>query len=96
VSAGYCVITVADNGPGIPNSHISDIFEPFYTTRREGSGLGLYIARQLCEANQAELTVDSQPGIGTAFHIRVGLSLRGRSEARAMARAEPGPMESSA
>jgi two-component system sensor histidine kinase PilS (NtrC family) len=96
MSAGYCVITVADNGPGIPNSHISDIFEPFYTTRKEGSGLGLYIARQLCEANQAELTVDSQPGIGTAFHIRVGLSLRGRSEAGAMARAEPGPMESSA
>jgi len=73
-SAGYCVITVQDNGPGIPNSRIADIFEPFYTTRKEGSGLGLYIARQLCEANQAELTVDSQPGIGTAFHIRMGLA----------------------
>jgi two-component system sensor histidine kinase PilS (NtrC family) len=74
VSAGYCVITVQDNGPGIPKSRIEDIFEPFYTTRKEGSGLGLYIARQLCEANQGELTVDSQPGIGTAFHIRVGLA----------------------
>jgi two-component system sensor histidine kinase PilS (NtrC family) len=73
-SAGYCVITVEDNGPGIPNSRISDIFEPFYTTRKEGSGLGLYVARQLCEANQAELTVDSQPGVGTAFHIRMGLA----------------------
>ena len=73
-SAGYCVITVEDNGPGIPKSRIEDIFEPFYTTRKEGSGLGLYIARQLCEANQAELTVDSHPGIGTAFHIRVGLA----------------------
>jgi two-component system sensor histidine kinase PilS (NtrC family) len=74
VSAGYCVITVEDNGPGIPNSRIADIFEPFYTTRKEGSGLGLYVARQLCEANQAELTVDSQPGVGTAFHIRMGLA----------------------
>ncbi len=73
-SAGYCVITVQDNGPGIPKSRIEDIFEPFYTTRKEGSGLGLYIARQLCEANQGELTVDSQPGIGTAFHIRMGLA----------------------
>jgi len=73
-SAGYCVITVEDNGPGIPNSRIADIFEPFYTTRKEGSGLGLYVARQLCEANQAELTVDSQPGIGTSFHIRMGLA----------------------
>ncbi|HET6564844.1 MAG TPA: ATP-binding protein, partial [Xanthomonadales bacterium] len=75
-SAGYCVITVEDNGPGIPNSRIVDIFEPFYTTRKEGSGLGLYVARQLCEANQAELTVDSQPGVGTAFHIRMGLAPR--------------------
>jgi len=73
-SAGYCVITVEDNGPGIPASRIQDIFEPFYTTRKEGSGLGLYIARQLCEANQGELTVDSQPGVGTAFHIRMGLA----------------------
>ncbi len=73
-SAGYCVITVEDNGPGIPASRIADIFEPFYTTRKEGSGLGLYVARQLCEANQAELTVDSQPGVGTAFHIRMGLA----------------------
>lgn len=73
-NAGYCVITVEDNGPGIPNSRIADIFEPFYTTRKEGSGLGLYVARQLCEANQAELTVDSQPGIGTSFHIRMGLA----------------------
>ena len=73
-SAGYCVITVQDNGPGIPKSRIEDIFEPFYTTRKEGSGLGLYIAKQLCEANQGELTVDSQPGIGTAFHIRMGLA----------------------
>jgi len=73
-SAGYCVITIEDNGPGIPKSRIEDIFEPFYTTRKEGSGLGLYIARQLCEANQSELTVDSQPGIGTAFHIRMGLA----------------------
>jgi two-component system sensor histidine kinase PilS (NtrC family) len=73
-SAGYCVITIEDNGPGIPNSRISDIFEPFFTTRKEGSGLGLYVARQLCEANQGELTVDSQPGVGTSFHIRMGLA----------------------
>ena len=75
-SAGYCVITVEDNGPGIPASRIADIFEPFYTTRKEGSGLGLYVARQLCDANQAELTVDSQPGVGTAFHIRMALALQ--------------------
>ncbi|MEJ8569618.1 sensor histidine kinase [Elongatibacter sediminis] len=86
-SAGYCVITVQDNGPGIPKSRITDIFEPFFTTRKAGSGLGLYIARQLCEANQAELTVDSQPGVGTAFHIRMGLAPRGRTRSRSVATA---------
>jgi two-component system sensor histidine kinase PilS (NtrC family) len=54
--AGYCVITIADNGPGIKKDQLSKIFEPFYSTRKEGSGLGLYIARQLCEANQADKT----------------------------------------
>lgn len=78
--AGYCVITIEDNGPGIPKSHIGEIFEPFYTTRKEGSGLGLYVARQLCEANQAELTVDSTPGVGTSFHIRIRLAPAGTSQ----------------
>jgi two-component system sensor histidine kinase PilS (NtrC family) len=73
-AAGFCIITVADNGPGISKVALSKIFEPFYTTRKEGSGLGLYIARQLCEANQAELTVDSEPGEGAYFHIRLALA----------------------
>jgi two-component system sensor histidine kinase PilS (NtrC family) len=72
--AGFCVITVADNGPGISEEKLGRIFQPFYTTRKEGSGLGLYIARQLCEANQAELTVDSKPGEGAFFHIRLALA----------------------
>ena len=85
--AGFCIITVADNGPGISKAALSKIFEPFYTTRKEGSGLGLYIARQLCEANQAELTVDSEPGEGAYFHIRLALakaqSARGTKTAKA-------------
>ena len=72
--SGFCVITIADNGPGINKAQLSKIFEPFYTTRKEGSGLGLYIAKQLCEANQAELTVDSEAGEGAYFHIRLPLA----------------------
>jgi two-component system sensor histidine kinase PilS (NtrC family) len=71
---GYCVVSIEDNGPGIPEQQIERIFEPFYTTHKQGSGLGLYIARQLCEVNQAELTVDSTPGEGTRFHIRLALA----------------------
>lgn len=78
-ASGFCIITVADNGPGINKAQLSKIFEPFFTTRKEGSGLGLYIAKQLCEANQAELTVDSEPGHGAFFHIRLALA-RGRQQ----------------
>jgi len=76
---GYCLVTIEDNGPGIPAEQIKHVFEPFYTTHKQGSGLGLYIARQLCEVNQAELTVDSSPGNGTRFHIRLALA---RSETK--------------
>lgn len=72
--SGFCIITIADNGPGINREQLGKIFEPFYTTRKEGSGLGLYIAKQLCEANQAELTVDSEPGEGAFFHVRMALA----------------------
>ena len=71
---GYCVITVEDNGPGIPESNLKRIFEPFFTTHKQGSGLGLYIARQLCDVNQAELTVDSAIGSYSRFHIRMALA----------------------
>ena len=57
-----------------PEDRLGEIFEPFFTTRKEGTGLGLYIARQLCEANQAELTVESRPGEGTRFRIRMALA----------------------
>lgn len=80
---GYCLISIEDNGPGIPSEQIEHIFEPFYTTHKQGSGLGLYIARQLCEVNQAELTVDSSPGYGTRFHIRLAMA---GSELKAVSR----------
>lgn len=73
-NTGYCLITVEDNGSGIPEDQIAHIFEPFYTTNKKGSGLGLYIAKQLCEANQAELTVESSAATGTRFHVRLALA----------------------
>ena len=79
---GYCRVSVKDNGPGIPEKQIDHIFEPFYTTHKQGSGLGLYIARQLCEANQAELTVESSLGEGTSFHIRIALARSETNNAR--------------
>ena len=48
-------LEVEDNGEGIPEDAVQHIFEPFFTTRANGTGLGLYIARELCEGNQASL-----------------------------------------
>lgn len=48
-------VDVIDRGPGISAAQVDKIFEPFYTSEKTGTGLGLYIARELCEANQARL-----------------------------------------
>ena len=70
-SSPHCVLDVSDNGPGIHQDNLDRIFEPFFSTHAKGSGLGLYIAKQLCEANLSELTVDSVPGRGTRFRLRI-------------------------
>ena len=57
-------VDVKDFGPGIAPEHRNSIFEPFFTTDKSGTGLGLYLARELCEANQAHLSLveDGEPG----------------------------------
>ena len=70
-SSPHCVVDVKDNGPGIHSDNLVRIFEPFFSTHAKGSGLGLYIAKQLCEANLSELTVESQAGKGTRFRLRI-------------------------
>lgn len=63
------VLDITDHGIGIPPAQAAHIFEPFYTTGEMGTGLGLYIARQLCETNQATLDYHSVPGGGSCFRI---------------------------
>ena len=62
-------IDVIDNGPGIDKNEVHQLFEPFYTTEIKGSGLGLYIARELCESNQATLNLQSNTSKGCCFRI---------------------------
>jgi two-component system sensor histidine kinase PilS (NtrC family) len=52
---GTPCLDVIDDGPGITKDNANNIFEPFFTTEAEGTGLGLYLARELCESNQARL-----------------------------------------
>lgn len=75
---GRAVLDVQDDGPGITAEHQGKLFEPFFTTATDGTGLGLYIAKELCEANGAHLEyhdLDGQTGKGQAgacFRIMFG------------------------
>jgi len=62
------ICELADDGPGIPADSRGQIFEPFFTTRPGGTGLGLYIARELCEANGAALELLPR---GPGAHFRI-------------------------
>jgi two-component system, sporulation sensor kinase E len=67
----HICITVKDSGPGIPEDAVSQIFQPFYTTKQTGTGLGLYISKQIIEEHNGTIEVESATGVGTAFHIRL-------------------------
>lgn len=64
---GHINILIKDNGPGILADRLKQIFEPFYTTKEQGTGLGLYITKQLVERNGGKISVKSKPGVGTSF-----------------------------
>jgi two-component system, NtrC family, sensor histidine kinase PilS len=63
------VLDVVDSGPGIAPDVAEQIFEPFFTTEPRGTGLGLYMARELCEHNQARLSYLPGPKGGSCFRI---------------------------
>jgi signal transduction histidine kinase len=67
---GHVNIIIRDDGPGIPIDQVKKIFQPFYTTKEEGTGLGLYITRQLVERNSGQISVESTPGKGTVFLLK--------------------------
>jgi two-component system sensor histidine kinase PilS (NtrC family) len=66
---GQPVLEVIDRGPGIPAKVAAQIFEPFFTTHEFGTGLGLYLARQMCEANQSSLEYVPVAGGGSCFRV---------------------------
>ena len=65
-------LEVTDDGPGVARESVQQLFEPFFTTAAGGTGLGLYIARELCEANGATLEYVLQPKGGACFRIVFG------------------------
>ena len=62
-------LEVRDNGPGIAPELREHMFEPFFTTAHQGTGLGLFLSRELCEYNQARIAYRPQPGRGACFRL---------------------------
>ena len=73
---GPPLLEVIDRGPGIPPKVAAQIFEPFFTTHEYGTGLGLYLAKQMCEANQANLEYVPVAGGGSCFRITLTAPVR--------------------
>jgi hypothetical protein len=67
--SGCVVATVADNGPGIPPDRLGKIFQPFYTTKDGGTGLGLPMTRKILDLHDGRITAASEPGRGTVFTV---------------------------
>lgn len=66
----YCVIIVADTGPGIPPQIRDKIFNLYFTTKESGSGIGLAMTFRAVQLHSGTIDVASEPGKGTAFHLR--------------------------
>lgn len=73
-SARFVQIEVRDMGIGIPEKDIENIFNPFFTTKKDGSGLGLSISHQIIKEHGGYMVVESQVGKGTSFFIRLPVS----------------------
>lgn len=65
----YIQISIADHGVGIPPEILTNIFDPYFTTKSEGSGLGLATAYSIVKGHGGRLTVESQVGVGSTFHV---------------------------
>jgi signal transduction histidine kinase len=68
-------VVVSDNGRGISPQHLPNIFRPFYTTKGEGTGLGLSLARRIVEEHHGRIEVSSEVGKGSKFEVVLPFSM---------------------
>jgi PAS domain S-box-containing protein len=68
---GGVLIEITDTGPGIASEHQARVFEPFFTTRASGTGLGLTVVKRIVDVHHGETTLHTEPGKGTTFAIRL-------------------------
>jgi signal transduction histidine kinase len=65
------IVTIMDRGAGMSRETLDHLFEPFYTTKCGGTGLGMAIARKICEEHGGMLAVTSKEGVGTEATVRL-------------------------
>jgi signal transduction histidine kinase len=63
------ILAITDTGVGIPPENMAKLFEPLFTTKARGIGLGLAVSRRLVEANDGSIEVESEEGMGSAFSV---------------------------
>lgn len=68
-AGAYVKIDVRDRGVGIPEEHLARIFEPYFTTKEQGSGLGLASVFSVIKKHDGHISVESAPALGTTFHV---------------------------
>jgi signal transduction histidine kinase len=73
VTDGQVCVVVSDNGPGIPLDKLASVFDPYFTTKIEGSGLGLWIAQQIVTAHGGSLRAQNGPAGGAVLTMRLPL-----------------------
>lgn len=78
--AAMATVKVRDNGCGIETDRIRKIFNPFYTSKKNGTGLGLGVARKVIDAHRGDIQVSSHPGAGTEFAISIPLATAARQQ----------------
>ena len=82
----YIQVTIRDQGVGIPEKHLSKIFDPYFSTKDKGSGLGLATALSIIRKHGGHITANSKMGTGTVFYIYLAASEREMGEANAQER----------
>jgi two-component system sensor kinase FixL len=69
VPSGAVEFRVSDNGEGIPQERLAQVFDAYFSTRAGGMGMGLAISRSIVEAHQGRIAVESVPGVATTFRF---------------------------
>ena len=90
-SNAFVQVQVADTGPGIPAAKLRQVFDPFYTTKATGTGLGLFVSQRIIRAHGGTLDVSSTEGRGACFTIALPIWQEGGSPAAPIPSVPPSP-----